>query len=45
MPTLSTADHTDIHYTDAGTGPTVVFTRSWGLNSGQWEDVAKRLVR
>ncbi len=45
MPTLLTADRTDIHYTDAGTGPTVVFTHSWGLNSRQWEDLAERLVR
>ncbi|ART72740.1 hypothetical protein BTO20_33000 [Mycobacterium dioxanotrophicus] len=45
MPTLSTADRTDIHYTDAGTGPTVVFTHSWGLNSGQWADLAERLVQ
>lgn len=45
MPPLSTADHTDIHYTDAGSGPAVVFTHSWGLNSGQWDDIAERLVQ
>jgi non-heme chloroperoxidase len=44
MPTLSTADHTDIRYTDSGSGPAVVFTHSWGLNSRQWEDLAGRLV-
>lgn len=40
-------DHTDmsdIHYTDIGTGPTLVFTHSWGLNSGQWDHLVEQLV-
>ncbi len=44
MPNLTTADRTDIHYTDAGAGPTLVFTHSWGLNSGQWSEIVERLV-
>lgn len=44
MPTFTTADHTDIHYADTGSGPAVVFTHSWGLNSGQWNQVIQRLV-
>ncbi|MGV9798715.1 alpha/beta fold hydrolase [Mycobacterium sp. NPDC003449] len=44
MPTLMTADRTELHYNDAGTGPTVVFTHSWGLNGGQWDRIAERLV-
>lgn len=44
MPTLETADRTDIHYTDTGSGPVMVFTHSWGLNSGQWDQVIQRLV-
>ncbi|MFV8264467.1 alpha/beta fold hydrolase [Mycolicibacterium peregrinum] len=44
MPTLETTDRTDIHYTDTGSGPVLVFTHSWGLNSGQWNQVIDRLV-
>ncbi|CRZ16680.1 alpha/beta fold hydrolase [Mycolicibacterium neworleansense] len=44
MPTFKTADSADIHYTDAGSGPVVVFTHSWGLNSGQWIHLVERLV-
>lgn len=44
MPTFKTADRTDIHYTDDGAGPAVVFTHSWGLNSGQWNQVIDHLV-
>ncbi|UNC00368.1 alpha/beta hydrolase [Mycolicibacterium boenickei] len=44
MPTFTTADRTDIHYTDTGSGPVVVFTHSWGLNSGQWQQVIEGLV-
>ncbi|WP_454788023.1 alpha/beta fold hydrolase [Mycolicibacterium lutetiense] len=44
MPTLETADRTDIHYTDTGSGSVMVFTHSWGLNSGQWSQVIQRLV-
>ncbi|OWM08901.1 hypothetical protein B7435_05365 [Mycolicibacterium peregrinum] len=44
MPTLETTDRTDIHYTETGSGPVLVFTHSWGLNSGQWNQVIDRLV-
>ncbi|WP_166908393.1 alpha/beta fold hydrolase [Mycobacterium sp. DL440] len=44
MPTLETADRTDIHYTDTGFGPVLVFTHSWGLNSGQWRLITNTLV-
>ncbi|WP_396915976.1 alpha/beta fold hydrolase [Mycolicibacterium sp.] len=44
MPTLLTADRTPIHYTDAGAGPVLMFTHSWGLNSGQWRDIIEQLV-
>lgn len=44
MPTLKTADRTDIHYTDTGAGPVLVFTHSWGLNGGQWDRVVERLA-
>ncbi|MFV8054448.1 alpha/beta fold hydrolase [Mycobacterium sp. 48b] len=44
MPTFETADRTDIRYTDTGSGPVLVFTHSWGLNSGQWDQVIERLV-
>ncbi|WP_066900251.1 alpha/beta fold hydrolase [Mycolicibacterium houstonense] len=44
MSTLETADRTAIHYTDTGTGPVLVFTHSWGLNSGQWAQIVTRLA-
>lgn len=44
MSTSETPDGTGIHYTDTGSGPAVVFTHSWGLNSGQWNQVIQRLV-
>lgn len=44
MPTSKTADNADIHYTDTGSGPVLVFTHSWGLNSGQWNHIIERLV-
>ncbi|MEW2482314.1 alpha/beta hydrolase [Mycobacterium sp. NPDC049093] len=44
MPTMETADRTDIHYTDTGSGPVLVFTHSWGLNSGQWNPIIESLV-
>lgn len=43
MPTFKSA-HTDIHYSDTGSGPVLVFTHSWGLNSGQWAHLVGRLV-
>lgn len=44
MPTFKTADRTDIHYTDTGSGPVRVFTHSWGLNAGQWDQIIEHLV-
>src|SRR5690348_12074161 len=44
MSSLATTDRTEIHYTDTGSGPVLVFTHSWGLNSGQWNQVIDRLV-
>lgn len=44
MPTFTTADRADIRYTDTGIGPVLAFTHSWGLNSGQWQQVIERLV-
>lgn len=44
MPKFTTADDTDIHFTATGSGPALVFTHSWGLNSGQWAQVIERLV-
>ncbi|NKZ15624.1 alpha/beta hydrolase [Mycolicibacterium septicum DSM 44393] len=45
MPTFTTADRTDIHYADTGSGSVLVFTHSWGLNSGQWDQIVEQLVR
>lgn len=44
MPKFKSADRTDIHYTDTGSGPVLVFTHSWGLNSGQWAHIIECLV-
>lgn len=44
MPTFETADRIGIQYSDTGSGPAVVFTHSWGLNSGQWDQVIEHLV-
>ncbi|WKG04173.1 alpha/beta fold hydrolase [Mycolicibacterium sp. HK-90] len=44
MSTLETADRTEIHYTDTGTGPVLVFTHSWGLTSGQWDQIVPCLA-
>jgi non-heme chloroperoxidase len=37
MPTLTTADGTDIYYKDWGDGRPVVFSHGWPLNSDSWE--------
>ncbi|MED5811183.1 alpha/beta hydrolase [Mycolicibacterium sp. 050232] len=44
MTTFETADRTDIHYTDTGSGQALVFTHSWGLNSGQWDHIIEQLA-
>ncbi len=36
MPFIETGDGTNLSYTDWGSGPTVVFTHAWALNSDQW---------
>jgi non-heme chloroperoxidase len=41
---MPTADRNDIFYTDQGSGPCVVFTHSWALNSDQWHYVVAGLL-
>jgi non-heme chloroperoxidase len=36
MPFIETADRTSLFVTDWGSGPPVVFTHAWGLQSDQW---------
>jgi len=37
MSSITTADGTNIYYKDWGTGPPVVFSHGWPLNSDSWE--------
>jgi non-heme chloroperoxidase len=37
MGTITTRDGTEIYYKDWGTGPAVVFSHGWPLNSDSWE--------
>lgn len=37
MPYITTADGTEIHYTDEGRGPTIVLSHGWPLSSEVWE--------
>ena len=37
MPYVTTQDGTEIYYKDWGTGPTVVLSHGWPLNSDSWE--------
>jgi pimeloyl-ACP methyl ester carboxylesterase len=36
MPFIESAHHTSLFVTDWGSGPPVVFTHAWGLQSDQW---------
>ena len=38
MHTVTTKDGTQIHYTDWGTGPPVVFSHGWPLSAQAWDD-------
>lgn len=37
MPTLTTTDGTELYYKDWGSGPPVVFSHGWPLQSDSWE--------
>ena len=37
MATMTTADGTQIHFKDWGTGPAVVFSHGWPLSADSWE--------
>src|SRR5688572_4747318 len=37
MPTVTTADGTEIHYKDWGHGQPVVLSHGWPLNADSWE--------
>jgi non-heme chloroperoxidase len=37
MPSIVTADGTEIYYKDWGTGPPVVFSHGWPLSADSWE--------
>ena len=44
MPYITTADHTDIHYHDWGTGTPVVLIHGWPLCSDMWEHQTQALL-
>jgi hypothetical protein len=37
MPTITTADGTDIFYKDWGTGQPIVFSHGWPLSADDWD--------
>lgn len=44
MPTITTADATQIFYKDWGTGRPVVFSHGWPLNADAWDNQAKAVA-
>jgi non-heme chloroperoxidase len=40
MPTINTADGTDIFYKDWGQGQPIVFSHGWPLSSDDWDTPA-----
>ncbi|MFC7360136.1 alpha/beta fold hydrolase [Nocardioides astragali] len=44
MPTITTADGTEIFYKDWGTGRPVVFSHGWPLNADAWDNQAKAVA-
>ncbi len=45
MPYITTADGTDLHYHDWGTGTPVILIHGWPVNSDMWEHQADALVQ
>ncbi len=45
MPYVTTADGTDLHYHDWGTGMPVVLIHGWPVNSDMWEHQADALIQ
>src|ERR1700709_582152 len=37
MPTIKTADGTEIYYKDWGSGQPIVFSHGWPLSAGRWD--------
>lgn len=44
MNTLTTKDGTQLHYTDWGTGPAVIFSHGWPLSAASWESQMRFLA-
>ncbi len=45
MPYITTADGTDLHYHDWGTGTPVILIHGWPVNSDMWEHQADALIQ
>lgn len=45
MPTITTADNTEIYVKDWGTGQPVILMHGWPLSSDSWDDGAMALVQ
>lgn len=45
MPTITTADKTEIYYKDWGAGQPVILLHGWPLSSDSWDDGAVALVQ